>query len=54
MLDSVSSTRSLSVLLATVEMSRTTQTALELAWLPLSEIIQTCVHVPCMLPMATV
>ena len=46
-LDAVSSACSLSVMHSTVEMSRTTQTALEQAWLPSSELIHTRVRVPC-------
>ena len=42
LLDTVSSTRSLSVLLSAVGMTHTTQTVLVLVWWPLSEIIHMC------------
>ena len=54
LLDTVSSTRSLSVLLSAVGTTRTTQTVLALAWWPLSEIIRTCVRVPRLLAAATI
>ena len=54
MVDAVSSMHSLSVLLSAVEMSNTTRTALELARLLSSEIIRTCVCVPCILAMAAI
>ena len=54
LLDAVSSTRSLSVLLLAVAMTRTTQTVLALAWWLLSEIICICVCVPCLLATATI
>ena len=46
--------RSLSVLMSAVETSRSTRTALELAWLLLSEIIRTRVCVLCILAMAAI
>ena len=46
-LDSVSGLHSLSVLLSAVETSRTTQTALALAWWPSLESIHTCVCAMC-------
>ena len=52
--DPVSSTHSLSVLLSAMKTSRTTQTALVLAWRPLSEIIHICVYVPLILATATI
>ena len=52
LLDAVSSMHSLSLLLAAVGMTRTTQTVLALALWPLSEMI--CTRVPCLLPAATI
>ena len=54
LLDNVSSTRSLSVLLSALRTTRTTQTVLALAWWPSSEIIRTRVRVPCLLAAATI
>ena len=54
LLDTVSSTRSLSVLLSAVGMTRTTQTVLVLAWWLSSEIICSCVRVPRLLATATI
>ena len=54
LLDTVSSTRSLSVLLSAVGMTRTTQTVLALAWWPSSEIICTRVRVLRLLAAATI
>ena len=41
-------------MLSAVEMSRTTQTVLALAWSLLSAIIRTHIHVPCILAAATI
>ena len=54
LLDAVSSTHNLSVLLSAVGMTCTTQTVLALAWWPSSAIIRTWVHVPHLLAMATI
>ena len=54
LLDVVSSTCNLSVLLSAVGTTRTTQVTLVLAWWPLSEIIQTHVRVPRVLVAATI
>ena len=54
LLDAVSSTRSLSVLLSAVRMTHTTRTVLAIVWWPSSEIICTCVRVPCLLATATI
>ena len=54
LLDTVSSARSLSVLLSAMGTTRTPQTILALAWWLLLEIIPTCVHVPCLLVAATI
>ena len=54
LLDTVSSKRSLSVLLSALGMTCATQTVLALVWWPLSETIRTCVHVPHFLAVATI
>ena len=54
LLDTVSSTCSLSVLLSVMEMTCTTRIALALAWSSSSEIIRTGVRVPCILAAATI
>ena len=54
LLDTVSSTRSLSVLLSAMGTTRTTQTILALAWWPLLEIIPTRVHMPRLLAAVTI
>ena len=54
LLDAVSSTHSLSVLLSAMETSRTTQTALALAQRPSSEIIHTCACAAYILATATI
>ena len=54
LLDTVSSTCSLSVLLSAVGRTRRTQTVLALVWWALSEIIRTCVCIPHLLPAATI
>ena len=54
LLDAVSSTRSLSILLLAAGTTRTTWTVLALVWWLLSEIIRTCVRVPCLLAAATI
>ena len=54
LLDAVSSTHSLSVLLSAVRTTCTTQTVLALAWWSSSEIICTCVHMPSVLAAATI
>ena len=54
LLDAVSSTCSLSLLLSAVGTTRTTQTVLALAWWPSSEIIRTRVRMPHLLAAATI
>ena len=54
LLDTVSSMRSLSVLLSAVGTTHTTQTVLALAWWLSSESIRTRVHVPRLLAAATI
>ena len=54
LLDNVSSTRNLSVLLSAVGMTCTTQAVIVLVWLPLLESIHTRLRVLCLLVMATI